>query len=113
MSMTQTVVVDNCVIALGVYRHFKGKHYLVTGTIRDSGTLEYKVRYYSLYDDQERGIKIGDLFYRDVQEFLSPTDKVKYPDATQSQRFKFIMGIDEFLSTVPVNDIAELFTYMR
>lgn len=111
--MAQTVVVGNRVITLGVYRHFKGRHYLVVDAVRDCDTLEYKVLYSSLYDDKKKGIKCGDLFYRGVQEFFSPTDKVKYPNATQDQRFKFIMGIDEFLSITSMNDIAELLTYMR
>lgn len=64
----------------GVYRHFKGKYYRVEGTARDAATGETAVLYRALYGE-------GELWVRPLSEFLSPTDKEKYPDAAQDERF--------------------------
>ena len=39
----------------GIYRHYKGKEYEVTGFVRHSETLEKLVIYKALYDSKEFG----------------------------------------------------------
>lgn len=67
----------------GVYRHFKGKYYLVEDIAKDSETLETLVIYRKLYDD-------GSLWVRPLDMFLSEVDHEKYPNTTQKYRFEEI-----------------------
>ena len=66
----------------GVYKHFKGHVYEVIGIARDSDTLDEKVVY--------KNIETGELWLRDVEEFLSLVDKNKYPDVEQKYRFELL-----------------------
>lgn len=65
-----------------IYRHFKGNLYLVTGVAvnADKGGELYVV-YRALYGDCQ-------LFVRPLEEFLSPVDRKKYPNAKQEKRFE-------------------------
>lgn len=65
----------------GTYRHFKGNFYRVEGLARDSETGERVVVYRALYGE-------GGLWVRPLEEFLSETDREKYPDAEQKYRFE-------------------------
>ncbi|MCR4566738.1 MAG: DUF1653 domain-containing protein [Pseudobutyrivibrio sp.] len=64
-----------------VYKHFKGKYYLVEDVAFDSETQEEMVVYRRLYDD-------GSLWVRPKEMFLSEVDHVKYPDVKQKYRFE-------------------------
>lgn len=70
-------------LKLGVYRHFKGKEYLVEGTALDSETGKPLVLYRQLYGERQ-------LWARPLEMFLSPVDREKYPDAEQEYRFQEI-----------------------
>jgi len=65
----------------GVYRHFKGKLYLVEDIIYHSETEEKMVAYRALYGD-------GRLWCRPYDAFLSEVDHQKYPDVKQKYRFE-------------------------
>ncbi|MBO5045799.1 MAG: DUF1653 domain-containing protein [Clostridia bacterium] len=65
------------------YRHFKGQEYLVEGIATHSETGEKLVVYRALYGEKE-------LFVRPVELFLSPVDKIKYPNVMQKDRFELI-----------------------
>ena len=67
----------------GIYRHFKGKYYLVEDVALDSETLEEMVVYRQLYGERR-------LFVRNKEMFLSLVDKEKYPNITQKYRFELI-----------------------
>lgn len=67
----------------GVYRHFKGKYYIVEDIGIDSETLEEKVIYRALYGDNK-------LWIRPLKEFLSKVDKEKYPDVKEEYRFTLV-----------------------
>ncbi len=67
----------------GVYRHFKGKYYLVVDVAYDSETKDEMVVYRRLYGD-------GSLWVREKGMFLSEVDHVKYPEVTQKFRFELI-----------------------
>ena len=69
----------------GIYRHFKGKEYIVEDVALDSETLEEMVVYRQLYGDYK-------LFVRKKEMFLSLVDKEKYPNVTQKYRFELIGG---------------------
>ncbi len=69
----------------GIYRHFKGKYYLVEDVALDSETLEEYVVYRQLYGDNK-------LFIRKKEMFLSLVDKEKYPSVTQKYRFELMGG---------------------
>lgn len=72
----------------GVYRHFKGKYYLVEGIATHSETKEQMVVYRHLYGN-------GELCVRPLDMFLSETDHEKYPDNPQQYRFELVDGFSE------------------
>lgn len=64
-----------------VYKHFKGKYYLVIDTVINTDNDALYVLYRALYGD-------GQLYVRPYNEFTSKVDKVKYPHVTQEYRFE-------------------------
>ena len=67
----------------GIYRHFKGKYYIVEDVAFDSETIEEVVVYRQLYGEHN-------LFVRKKEMFLSKVDKEKYPSVIQEYRFELI-----------------------
>ena len=65
----------------GIYKHFKGKYYIVEDIALDSETLEEVVVYRQLYGEHK-------LFVRNKEMFLSKVDKQKYPEVEQEYRFE-------------------------
>lgn len=65
----------------GVYRHFKGKYYIVEGVAKHSEDLSEYVVYRQLYGD-------GGLYIRPKEMFLSEVDHKKYPKVKQKFRFE-------------------------
>jgi len=65
----------------GVYKHFKGKYYLVEDVALGSEDLAEYVIYRQLYGD-------GGLYIRPKEMFLSEVDHEKYPDVEQRWRFE-------------------------
>lgn len=70
----------------GVYKHFKGKYYLVEEVAIDSETLGEMVVYRQLYDE-------GRLYVRPLEMFLSEVDHKKYPEVEQKWRFEEVSGL--------------------
>ena len=71
------------VVEHGIYRHFKGKFYIVEGIAKHSETGEPMVVYRHLYGDRS-------LCVRPMDMFLSEVDREKYPDAEQQHRFELV-----------------------
>ena len=65
-----------------IYKHFKGNIYIVLCIAKDSETLEEKV-VYNHVDNNE-------IWVRDKKEFLSEVDHNKYPNIEQKYRFELI-----------------------
>lgn len=64
-----------------IFKHFKGKQYQILALAKDSGDGRDMVVYQALYGDYI-------IYVRDLSEFMSPVDKIKYPDASQEYRFE-------------------------
>ena len=64
-----------------IYRHFKGKDYQIICMARDADTGEDIVVYQALYGDYA-------CYTRPLSQFLSETDREKYPFAEQKYRFE-------------------------
>ncbi|MDE6567567.1 MAG: DUF1653 domain-containing protein [Lachnospiraceae bacterium] len=62
------------------YRHFKGKIYQIKMIAKDSETEKLQVVYQGMYPPFQ-------YWVRPLEEFLSPVDLRKYPDARQKMRF--------------------------
>ena len=60
-------VMENNMIKLGKYKHYKGKEYEVIGVARHSETLEELVIYRALYG-------AGDLWVRPLKMFLEEVE---------------------------------------
>lgn len=73
-------VTRNLPLAGEFYRHFKGNLYQVIGTAYDATTMAPLVVYQALYGNYR-------WYVRTAEEFLSPVDKEKYPDAAVEYRF--------------------------
>lgn len=65
----------------GIYRHFKGKFYLVLDIVKHSETKEELVLYRALYGEKE-------LWVRPISMFTSLVDRDKYPNVKQKYRFE-------------------------
>lgn len=66
------------------YQHFKGKLYQVKMLAFDSETQKEKVVYQAMYEPYT-------CWVRDLEEFMSPVDVGKYPQATQIYRFEKVV----------------------
>ena len=67
----------------GIYRHFKGNHYIVLDICKNSEDLEDYVLYKGLYGK-------NDLWIRPLDLFLSEVDHKRYPIEKQKYRFELI-----------------------
>ena len=66
----------------GIYKHFKGDYYLVEeiATSSDDGVTKFVV-YRKLYGD-------GELYIRELNDFLEEVNHEKYPNVKQKYRFE-------------------------
>lgn len=76
--------IEREIIPNTIYKHFKNKYYVVLG-IADNATngsnSSKSVIYRQLYADNK-------LYIRDLKEFASEVDHVKYPEVEQKYRFE-------------------------
>lgn len=82
-----------------LYRHFKGGLYRIVTIAQHTETSEGLVIYRSEEDPSK-------VWARPVVNFLSPVDKVKYPDATQDMRFEKVVAGQERKASQPATQAA-------
>lgn len=63
------------------YQHFKGKLYQIKMLAFDCETEKEKVVYQAMYAPYT-------CWVRELDEFMSPVDRIKYPDVSQEYRFE-------------------------
>lgn len=63
-----------------IYRHFKGNHYQILAIAKDSEDGHLIVVYQALYGNYE-------IYTRDLVQFMSPVDRIKYPEVKAQYRF--------------------------
>lgn len=83
----------------GLYRHFKGKLYQVSGCCRHSETLEWMVIYQGLYNSEDFGdkpvfVRPYDLFIQDIEVEGNKVPRFSYigdqPDPDQTKIFDHV-----------------------
>lgn len=66
-----------------IYRHFKGNEYEIVAVAKHTETEELCVVYKNVNSP-------SDVYVRPLLMFLSPVNRVQYPDAAQTFRFELI-----------------------
>ncbi len=68
----------------GIYKHFKGDHYLLEdiAVSSDDGVTPYVI-YRKLYGN-------GSLYIREQSDFLGEVNHEKYPDVKQKYKFELL-----------------------
>lgn len=85
-----------------IYRHFKGNYYQVMEIAYDATNIDPLNRKMVVY----KSLNDGMIYTRDLKEFLSEVDHIKYPDVKQRYRFEKI-NINEILKTILNNVLTE------
>jgi len=70
---------DEKILKLGIYEHYKGKKYEVIGVARHSETLEKMVAYHALHGDKELWMRPLEIFMEEVEI-----------DGTKKPRFNYL-----------------------
>ena len=73
----------NIILPRRVYRHFKGKYYMVHMIAEHTETGEKMVIYQAMYGDYK-------MYARPFEMFTSKVDKEKYPEVEQEYRFELV-----------------------
>lgn len=84
-----------------IYRHFKGNQYQILTLAKDSEDGRALVVYQALYGDYT-------VYVRDLDQFMSPVDKVKYPDVTQTYRFEQVLAEKPTVESPVVETVQEV-----
>lgn len=71
-----------------IYRHFKGNEYEIVTMAKHTETNELCVVYRNTKSPSE-------VYVRPLTMFLSPVNRVKYPDAMQANRFELIAATSD------------------
>lgn len=82
------------------FRHFKGNSYQVMTLAKDADTGEDMVVYQALYGDFT-------TYVRSLSQFMSPVDKVKYPNVSQEYRFERIGETSKAMEAPKAEEVLE------
>ena len=68
-----------------VWKHFKGKRYVIVDIAEHTETKEKLVIYHRMSNNK--------IYARPVEMFMSEVDHEKYPNVTQKYRFELVGGV--------------------
>ncbi len=81
-----------------VYKHFKGNKYQILTLATDSEDGRACVVYQAMYGDFK-------VYVRDLEMFMSETDKEKYPECSQKYRFEKVTAESAPEAEIPENRV--------
>ena len=84
-----------------IYKHFKGNQYQILTLAKDSEDGRALVVYQALYGDYT-------VYVRDLDQFMSPVDKVKYPEVAQVYRFEQVLSEKPTVESPTVEIVQEV-----
>ena len=84
-----------------ISKHFNGNQYQILTLAKDSEDGRALVVYQALYGDYT-------VYVRDLDQFMSPVDKVKYPEVAQVYRFEQVLSEKPTVESPTVEIVQEV-----
>lgn len=97
-------------VSIGVYRHFKGDYYCVTGVSRNANDSEYEVMvvYFNVYHPEfGTFVRSADDFFSEVDSEGNPIEEREDNKTGQKCRFERVKDLDFQLGSVSTEQLIK------